>query len=125
MDIISTIGAFITLIGSIFLFLGALGVIRMPDSFTRIQAGTKASTLGTILSLLGLGMINIDWIGKLFLLILFILVTNPISSHVLARSAHYINISMSKRTVIDKLRDKKSAEENESINQTKPTTNNE
>lgn len=122
MDIISTIGAFITLIGSIFLFLGALGVIRMPDSFTRIQAGTKASTLGTILSLLGLGMINIDWIGKLFLLILFILVTNPISSHVLARSAHYINISMSKRTVIDKLRDKKSAEENESI---KPTTNNE
>ena len=67
------IGAILTLIGSIFLFLGSLGLVRMPDSYNRIQAGTKASTLGTILTLLGIAFINPDWSGKLILLILFVL----------------------------------------------------
>ena len=76
----------------------------MPDSYNRIQAGTKASTLGTILTLLGIAFINPDWSGKLILLILFVLLTNPISSNVLARAAHYINIPLYKKTVIDKLK---------------------
>ncbi|MEN8115949.1 MAG: monovalent cation/H(+) antiporter subunit G [Bacteroidota bacterium] len=103
MDILEIIGAFITLIGSIFLLLGSLGLVRMPDSFTRIQAGTKASTLGTLLSLLGIGIIYLDMAGKIFLLIVFILITNPVSSHMLARAAHYIGVKKADVTVVDKL----------------------
>ncbi|MCK5169585.1 MAG: monovalent cation/H(+) antiporter subunit G, partial [Bacteroidales bacterium] len=41
---IEIIGAILVLSGSVFLFLGALGLVRMPDLYNRIQAGTKAST---------------------------------------------------------------------------------
>lgn len=106
METIEIIGAIITLTGAVFLFLGSLGLVRMPDLYTRIQTGTKASTLGTLLTLLGVGLIHLDWIGKIIVLILFVLLTNPISSHVLARAAHYIKTPMSERTVSDKLDDK-------------------
>lgn len=103
MEIIEIIGAFITLIGSIFILLGSIGLVRMPDFYNRIQAGTKASTLGTMLSLLGIGLINLEWGGKIIILILFVFMTNPISSHVIARAAHCIKVSLTQKTVVDKL----------------------
>lgn len=87
METIQITGAILTLLGSLFVLLAAIGLIRMPDLYTRIQAGTKASTLGTILVLAGLGMIQPGWALKLFLLVVFVAITNPISSHVLARAA--------------------------------------
>ena len=104
METLKIIGAFFTLGGSIFLFLGSLGLIRMPDPYTRIQTGTKASTLGTILSLFGIGLITLGVLGKIILLIIFILITNPVSSHLLARAAHYSGIPLAKISVIDKLK---------------------
>jgi len=107
-NILELTGAIITLIGSMFLFLGALGLVRMPDVYNRIQTGTKASTMGTILSLLGIGILNPDWLGKIILLIVFILITNPVSSHVLARAAHHIKLPLTKISVVDKLNDEES-----------------
>ena len=112
MEVLKIIGALITLLGSFFLLLGSVGLIRMPDVFTRIQTGTKASTLGTILSLLGIGIIYLDIAGKIFLLIVFILITNPVSSHMLARAAHYIGIKKAKITVMDKLSTFREKEQN-------------
>jgi multicomponent Na+:H+ antiporter subunit G len=103
-------GAIIVLIGSIFLFLGALGLLRMPDSFNRIQAGTKASTLGTLLSLAGLIILMPAWWGKLLVLIMFIILTNPVSSHVLARAAHHIKTPLTRKTVVDKYADEENKE---------------
>jgi len=45
-----------------------------------------------------------SWSGKLILLIFFIMMTNPVSSHVLARAAYFIKIPFTKRTVVDKLK---------------------
>ncbi|PLX22286.1 MAG: cation:proton antiporter [Salinivirgaceae bacterium] len=104
------VGAIIVLIGSIFLFLGALGILRMPDSFNRIQAGTKATTLGTLLSLAGLIFLMPGWWGKLIVLIMFIILTNPVSSHVLARAAHHIKTPLTPQTVIDKYADEENKE---------------
>ncbi len=100
-------GAIISLIGAVFLFLGALGVLRMPDLYNRMQAGTKATTLGSILFLLGLGMgyYHQVCICKIIILILFIIFTNPISSHALARAGHYIGIRLTKKSVLDALHD--------------------
>ena len=102
-NILEIIGAILVLSGSVFLFLGALGLVRMPDLYNRIQAGTKASTLGTFLTLIGLLLIVPEWWGKLILLTVFILITNPVSSHVLARAAHYIKIPLTDKTVADLL----------------------
>ncbi|MBN2790690.1 MAG: Na+/H+ antiporter subunit G [Candidatus Delongbacteria bacterium] len=100
------LGSIITLIGSIFLFLGALGVFRMPDLYNRMQAGTKATTLGTILTLLGIGICHYEWIGQILVIIMFIALTNPISSHALARAAHFKGIPLTKGSVTDKLKEK-------------------
>ena len=103
MDIAVIVGGIISVLGSLFLLLGALGLVRMPDLFNRIQAGTKATTLGTMLFLTGIGVAQPSWIPRLFLLVIFIIFTNPVSSHVLARSAHYVGESMSAKTVTDQL----------------------
>ena len=97
-------GAIITLMGSFVLLIASIGLVRMPDVYNRLQVGTKATTLGTILSLIGLAFIMPGWSGKLILLIFFIMMTNPVSSHVLARAAYFIKIPFTKRTVVDKLK---------------------
>ncbi|MBP9905650.1 MAG: monovalent cation/H(+) antiporter subunit G [Rhodoferax sp.] len=96
-------GGFLMVAGASFLLLGGLGLVRMPDVFNRIQAGTKATTLGTLLSLGGAACIQPDWALKLFLIGLFILFTNPISSQVLARSAHRIRAQKTPMTSVDRL----------------------
>ena len=97
------LGSLVVLAGSVFLFSAGLGVLRMPDSYNRIQTGTKASTLGTIMVLIGLAVYHPAWIGKLLLLIFFVLLTNPVSSHALARASHRRHIRLAKETVVDKL----------------------
>ena len=98
-------GAIVSLIGAIFLFLGALGVLRMPDIYNRMQAGTKATTLGSILFMMGLGIgyYNQICVCKIIILLLFIIFTNPISSHALARASHFIGIRLIKSSVVDAL----------------------
>jgi len=99
------LGSVTILAGSVFLFSAGLGVLRMPDSYNRIQTGTKASTLGTILVLVGLAMLHPAWTWKLLILIFFVLLTNPVSSHALARAAHTIHVAESESTVVDELED--------------------
>jgi multicomponent Na+:H+ antiporter subunit G len=107
------LGSLITLCGAVFLFLGALGVYRMPDVYNRMQAGTKATTLGSMLTLFGIGIAYQSWLLKLFVLILFILFTNPISSHALARAAHFAGIKLTERSVSDALKEDKEAQKND------------
>lgn len=98
--------ALITFIGALFLFLGALGLVRMPDVYNRMQAGTKATTLGTILFTLGIGLANFGsgWCGKVIIIILFVIATNPVSSNVIARAAHFSGIKLAKASLKDELK---------------------
>ena len=92
-------GGALLVAGASFLLLGGLGVLRMPDLFNRIQAGTKATTLGTLLTLAGAACLRPDWTLTLLLIGLFILFTNPLSSQVLARSAHRMGQETTKMAV--------------------------
>ncbi|KQV14166.1 cation:proton antiporter [Rhizobium sp. Root1203] len=103
------IGSIVILAGAFFLFSAGVGLLRMPDVFTRIQAGTKASTLGNILVLAGLGIYHPDWSLKLLIVAYFVLMTNPLSSHALSRAAHAIRTPMAKTTIVDALRDENNA----------------
>jgi multicomponent Na+:H+ antiporter subunit G len=106
------IGSCLVLLGAIFLFSAGLGMLRMPDVFTRIQAGTKASTLGNMLVLVGLAFYHPDWSLKLIIIVYFVLLTNPISSHALGRAAHAIRTPMTRATVSDALRDARETDRN-------------
>jgi len=111
MDYVKLIGEIFLLMGSFSLFVAAVGLLRMPDVYNRVQTGTKASTLGAILSFIGIGLLAVDhwdetnWIGRVIVLIIFILLTNPVSSHVLMRAAYAMKIPLSKVTSVDKLKE--------------------
>jgi multicomponent Na+:H+ antiporter subunit G len=98
-------GSVFILVGAVFLFSAGLGLLRMPDAYTRLQAGTKASTLGNMLVLIGLAFYHPNWTFRLILLIYFVLVTNPVSSHALSRAAWLIRTPMTSSTVVDALAD--------------------
>ncbi len=85
------------LLGAAFLCLGALGLVRMPDVYNRIQAGTKAVTLGSLALLIGVGFHHPSWWPKLLLIGLFILFTSPVSSSTIARAAYLAGVEPFKK----------------------------
>ncbi|MEJ2693436.1 MAG: monovalent cation/H(+) antiporter subunit G [Candidatus Thiodiazotropha sp.] len=80
------LGDILLLIGATFTLLGALGLVRMPDVYNRIQAGTKSVTLGALSLLLGVALLQPSWWSKLLVIGLMILVTNPLGSSTIARA---------------------------------------
>src|SRR6056297_4043252 len=88
MILLSFIGYVLIILGSIFLLLGSLGIVRMPDLYNRIQAGTKATTLGALSAIIGVGLVEPSWFFKTLIIAVFIVLTNPIGSHSIARSSY-------------------------------------
>ena len=85
--------------GVFFNLLAGIGLLRFPDVYTRLHAGTKCTTFGSIficssVTLLGLNMwISGDGDGSTLVIhttgaLIAILVTNPTGAHALARAAH-------------------------------------
>lgn len=109
MSALEIVGGVVSIGGGVLLLLAALGLVRMPDVFNRMQAGTKATTLGSMLFLAGIAISQPAWWPKIVLLILFIVFTNPISSHTLARAAHHAGTKMSDRSVQDDLAESSAA----------------
>lgn len=75
------------LLGSIFVLIAAVGVYRFDDLYLQLHAATKAGTLGASLILLGVGLQvrNIHAITEIILLIIFVIITNPISAHLIGK----------------------------------------
>ena len=111
------IGSIVILIGAVFLLLAAIGAVRMPDSYNRIQTGTKATTLGLMMVLTGIAIYHPAWIWKLIVLVYFIILSNPASSHALARAAHKRSIFKTSRTVVDQLESYKKEKGEEEIDE--------
>lgn len=82
---------FCLLIGLFFMFVGALGVLRLPDVYHRLHGATKATTLG----LLGLLLAVVFHLGEMVVMIkaaltlLFAFVAVPVGSHILSRAAMF------------------------------------
>jgi multicomponent Na+:H+ antiporter subunit G len=101
-----TISDLLILTGATFLLLAAVGVVRMPDLFTRMQSASKASTLGIGCVLLALAFhfpgisVNIRVVGT----ITFFFLTAPITAHLLGRASYFVGVPVWKGTVIDELR---------------------
>ena len=96
------IGTLITGIGVIFLLLGSFGILRLPDVYNRLQAGTKCTTFGAFFAIIGVGIMEPAWFWKTLIIALFILITNPISNHALGRASRKSGIPLCDRSVVDK-----------------------
>lgn len=100
---VDLIGGLLLILGTSFLLFGGLGLVRMPDVFNRIQAGSKTTTLGTLLTLAGAAVLQPQWGWKLLLIGVFLIFTNPISAQLLASVAHKKGAKKSALTKVDKL----------------------
>jgi len=93
------------ILGSVFILIAALGFLRLPDVYMRMHAITKASSLAIILFSIALIIAHPNYriiLGSI-LLVVFVVATAPISSHMLARVAHLIGIKMAKGSKRDDL----------------------
>jgi multicomponent Na+:H+ antiporter subunit G len=97
------IGLAIIAIGVMFDLLGCIGMVRFPDVYNRLQAGTKCVTLGVCLILLGtvfMADANPTRL-KAVLCVVFILITSPTAAHALARAARTSGIKLWDKSVVD------------------------
>lgn len=90
-------------LGVAFLFLAALGTVRLPDAYARMHAGSKATTLGLAFTMLGATLALGELHVGLLLAVLVQLVAAPLATHALGRSAHHARIPVGERFVIDEL----------------------
>ena len=93
--------------GVIFTLVTAVGLIRLPDVYTRTHAASKSATLGVMFILLGVflhfwlieGHVN----TRILLGIIFLFITGPIGGHVIGRAAYLSGVKMWDQSVVDEL----------------------
>lgn len=76
-------------LGLVFIFFGTLGIIRFPDIYTRLQTSSKCDATGAVALLVGLMLKEgLDSFSlRILIILVFLLLTNPVASHAIARSA--------------------------------------
>jgi multicomponent Na+:H+ antiporter subunit G len=85
LEIVATV---LVVVGTFFGFVATVGIIRLPDLYSRLHAASKSDTLGSVLSLAGIAVV----LGlttesmKLVFLLVFLFVTSPTAAHAIARA---------------------------------------
>lgn len=100
-------GGVFLLLGALFSALAALGILRLPDIYTRLHAASKAGAFGTGLVFIGIALVSFDLsiIVRSLLGLLFILLVSPLAAHMLARAALRGGTAVHRDTHINEYRD--------------------
>ncbi|MFV3129319.1 monovalent cation/H(+) antiporter subunit G [Niveispirillum sp. KHB5.9] len=96
----------LAVLGALFCVIAAIGVARLPDALTRMHASSKAGTLGCGLILAGVALFHpqVDVLARVIAAILFLLLTTPVSAHMIGRAIHASRERLWSGTVRDELR---------------------
>ncbi|HET7388827.1 MAG TPA: monovalent cation/H(+) antiporter subunit G [Nocardioidaceae bacterium] len=96
--------AVLAAIGLAFSLSGAVGVLRMPDVYTRIQCSSKTVTMGAIPALVAVVVatgVDTMFASRALIVAILLLVLNPVASHALARAAYKTGIAQSDDAVAE------------------------
>jgi multicomponent Na+:H+ antiporter subunit G len=102
---IEIITAVLLVVGAALMVLASVGLLRMPDVYTRISAATKASTLGVGCLLLAV-VVFFDDTGvksRALAVLVFVLLTAPIAAHRIGRAAYLSGVPLWEKSQIDEL----------------------
>ena len=103
---INIILAILSTVGALSILFASIGVLRMPDFFLRLSVTVKASTLGVGLFLICAAIMFPDDVSvttKAIAIIFFLILTSPISAHMIGKAAYFIGTPLWKGTVVDRL----------------------
>ncbi|MHD0398262.1 Na+/H+ antiporter subunit G1 [Staphylococcus simulans] len=107
--IMISLSLFFVIVGALISALSAIGILRLKDVYGRAHAAGKAATLGSMSLLLGvfLFFIGHDHYAnpQLIIGIFFILITGPLSSHLIIKAAYKIKTPYSRSTKLDEMRE--------------------
>jgi multicomponent Na+:H+ antiporter subunit G len=102
--VIDIVSAVLLLLGALSCLLGAFGLVRLPDLPSRLQAATKPQTLGLFLILAGTALrVELESAVTLLLVGLFQVITAPVISQLLGRSAYRGGTVRRELLVVDEL----------------------
>lgn len=108
MSTLTVVVAVLAAIGFAFSLSGALGILRMPDLYSRIQCSSKTITMGALPALLALvvgeGIVS-PYAARALVAGFLLLVVNPAASHALARAAYRARVPMWRGAVRDEAAD--------------------
>jgi multicomponent Na+:H+ antiporter subunit G len=96
-------------IGVAFNLFGCIGLLRLPDVYSRLQASTKCVTMGTWCMLIAVLIFNgFSATGmKAVFCIFLISLSSPTAAHAIARGAHISGVNLWKKSVVDRLKEDK------------------
>lgn len=96
---------FLLLAGSLFALVAALGVVRLPDLYTRMHAASKAGTVGSGMLLFAAGVASgeVAVFARALAGFVFFLLTAPVAAHLLAKAAHQTGHGLGPQSVRDDL----------------------
>jgi multicomponent Na+:H+ antiporter subunit G len=112
---IELVSGILILLGALLILVSAIGIIRMPDLFTRMSATTKASTLGIGLVLIGTSFFwgDLGIIVRSIAIIIFLFLTAPVAAHIIGKAAYFDKVPIWDKTHIDELKGKYDEESHE------------
>ncbi len=104
-NIIEILAGISILLGSAFILISAIGLIKMPDIFLRMSATTKAVTFGVSFVLIGAAIFfgDIGTITRSFVIILFLFLTAPVAAHMIGRAAYFDGVYIWDKTIINEM----------------------
>ena len=101
-----TVTSFLILTGSVFTFLAAMGILRFPDLFCRMQAATKGSAFGVTCLLLAVAehFAELGIAARALVTIFFVDFTAPVAAHLIGRAAYFVGVPLWSGTITDELK---------------------
>lgn len=99
------IAGVLLVVGALFCLAATIGIIRLPDLYTRMHAGSKAGTVGSGATLLALAVYADDaaTLLRAIAAIAFFLLTAPVAAHLLARASCLAGYRMWEGSITDEI----------------------
>jgi multicomponent K+:H+ antiporter subunit G len=95
--------AILAVAGSLFVLMGSVALVKLPDFYTRLHGPTKATTLGlgalVLASMAYFNFVKGELSMQQLLIALFLFITAPITAHMLIKAALHLKLASAKQTL--------------------------
>ncbi|MBB3935592.1 monovalent cation/H(+) antiporter subunit G [Aureimonas phyllosphaerae] len=107
------LAALFVILGALFALVASVGILRLPDFYTRVHAASKAGTVGSALALVALAIVSVQTaeVLRAIAAIVFFFLTAPIAAHLLGKAAYSAGYRMWSGSVLDEMQARRPATE--------------